>query len=49
VQSEREEKKERVREGGREETKMSALYREEPLGEGQPSSWVGRQGMPGRD
>lgn len=27
---------------------MSGLYREEPVGEGLESSWLG-QGMPGRD
>ena len=26
----------------REEIKMSGLYREEPLGEGQPSPWAGK-------
>ena len=36
------------------ETQMSGLQREEPLGEGQPSSWAGKfrvggQGMPDRN
>lgn len=42
------------RKGMRKEIKMSGSYREEPLGEGQPSSWarkfrVGGRGMLGRE
>ena len=38
------------RESGEEgrETKMSGLYREEPLGEGQPSPWAGKFRVGGR-
>ena len=40
---------ERDRERTRGETKMSGLYREEPLGEGQPSPWAGKFRVEGRD
>ena len=30
------------------ETKMSGLYREEPLGEGQPNLWAGKSRVGGR-
>jgi predicted nucleotidyltransferase len=42
---------ERESERERERTKIFELYREEPLGEGQPSLWVQGwgQGMTGRD
>ena len=41
-------------EGGEGGGKLSGFYREEPLGEGQPSPWaakfrVGGQGVPGRN
>jgi hypothetical protein len=38
------ERKEHIaeREGRRENPKMSGLYRNEPLGEGQPSPWAGK-------
>ena len=41
--------REKKREGGRKgEDKMSGLYREEPLGEGQPRSWAGEFRVGGR-
>ena len=34
--------KEKRRKGGSKETKRSGLYREAPVGEGQPSPWAGK-------
>ena len=38
----------RYKGGGSGVTKMSGLYREEPLGEGQPSPWAGKFRVGGR-
>jgi hypothetical protein len=39
---EREKKREGATHTEREESKMSRLYREDPLGEGCPNSWAGK-------
>jgi hypothetical protein len=48
VCSERSREREGERTGERGETKMSGLYREEPLGEGLPSLWAGKFSFGGR-